>query len=138
MALFTQRVGEHAFLELRALLFVLLGTSCSIAHNPSSESGRMQPLAIDLGEAYESRSQQRKQRTMPFANERIERKDRLLAQLDPDHKVKLEGTFINHLAAAVRASSPSERQKALDKATEAYESALDDVLHEDGGIEGSE
>ena len=98
----------------------------------------MQPLANDLGEAYESRSQQRKQRTMPFANERIERKDRLLAQLDPDHKVKLEGTFINHLAAAVRASSPSERQKALDKATEAYESALDDVLHEDGGIEGSE
>jgi hypothetical protein len=83
----------------------------------------MQPLANDLGEAYESRPRQRKQRAMPFANERIERKDRLLARLDPDHELKLEGAFTNHLAAAVRASSPTERQQALDKAIEAYEIA---------------
>jgi hypothetical protein len=75
---------------------------------------------------------------MPFANERIERKYRLLAQFDPEHEVELEGTFINHLAAAIQASSPSERQQALDNALEACENALDDVLHESGGILGSE
>jgi hypothetical protein len=76
----------------------------------------------------------RKQPAMPFANERIELKYRLLAQLDPEHEVKLEGTFTNHLAAAIRASSPTERQQALDQAIEACESALDDVLYENGGI----
>jgi hypothetical protein len=65
---------------------------------------------------------------MPFANERIERKYRLLERLDPEHKVELDGTFENHLAAAIQSSSPSERRQALDKATEAYENALDDVL----------
>ena len=65
---------------------------------------------------------------MPSPNERIERKYRLLEQLDPEHKVKLEGTFTSYLAAAIRASSPSERQQALDKAIGAYEAALDDVL----------
>jgi hypothetical protein len=67
---------------------------------------------------------------MPFANERIQRKDRLLAQLDPEHEVELDGTFMNHLVAAIRASSPSERQQALDKAIEAYENARDGVLFE--------
>jgi hypothetical protein len=51
-----------------------------------------------------------------------------LAQLDPEHAVELDGTFIDHLAAAIRASSPSERQQALDIAIEASENALDDVL----------
>jgi hypothetical protein len=50
---------------------------------------------------------------MTFPSERIERKNRLLAQLDPKHEVELDGTFIAHLAAAIRASSPSERQQAL-------------------------
>jgi hypothetical protein len=67
---------------------------------------------------------------MPFANERIQRKDRLLAPLDPKHEVELDGTFMNHLVAAIRASSPSERQQALDKAIEAYENARDGVLFE--------
>jgi hypothetical protein len=67
---------------------------------------------------------------MPFANESIERKDQLLAQLDPEHEIELDGTFLKHLAAAIRASSPSERKQALDKATEAYENALDGVLYE--------
>ena len=65
---------------------------------------------------------------MTFPSERIERKYRLLAQLDPKHEVELDGTFIAHQAAAIRASSPNERQQALDKAIEAYENALDDVL----------
>ena len=67
---------------------------------------------------------------MPFANERIQRKDRLLAQLDPEHEVELDGTFMNYLVAAIRASSPSERQQALDKAIEAYGNARDGVLFE--------
>jgi hypothetical protein len=60
--------------------------------------------------------------------QRIDRKYRLLEQRDPEHKGKVEGTFTSHLAAAVRASSPSERQQALDNAIEAYEAALDDAL----------
>ena len=65
---------------------------------------------------------------MLFANERVERKYWLLEQLDPEHKADLDGAFTSHLAAAIRASSPSGRQQALDKAIEAYEAALDDVL----------
>jgi hypothetical protein len=65
---------------------------------------------------------------MTFPSERIERKNRLLDQFDPKHEVELDGTFTNHLADAIRASSPSQRQQALDKAIEAYENALDDVL----------
>jgi hypothetical protein len=65
---------------------------------------------------------------MTFPSERIERKNRLLDQLDPKHAVELDGTFTNHLADAIRASSPSERQQEIDKAIEAYENALDDVL----------
>jgi hypothetical protein len=65
---------------------------------------------------------------MTFLSERIERKSRLFAQLDPKHEVELEGSFMDYLAAAIRASSPKERQQALDKAIEAYENALDDVL----------
>ena len=53
---------------------------------------------------------------MTFPSERIERKNRLLAQLDPKHEVELDGTFIAHLAAAIRASSPNERQQALASA----------------------
>ena len=68
---------------------------------------------------------------MPSANERIERNhQRFLEQYDPRHAAKLDGTFMNHLAAAIRASSPNERQQALDKAIEAYENAVDDVLYE--------
>jgi hypothetical protein len=65
---------------------------------------------------------------MPFASERIERKNRLLGQLDPEHEVELDGAFKDHLAAAIRASNPGERQQALDRAIEAAENALDDVL----------
>ena len=71
---------------------------------------------------------------MPFRYHRMERKEQLLELLDPEHELELDGTFLRHLAAAIRASSPSERQQALDEATEAYENALDDVLYEDGGI----
>jgi hypothetical protein len=58
---------------------------------------------------------------MPSANGRIERKYRLLEQLDPKYAAALDGTFTNHLAAAIRASSPSERNQALDKAIQAVE-----------------
>jgi predicted Zn-dependent peptidase len=73
---------------------------------------------------------QRKQSAMTFASERIERNNRLSAQLYPKHEVKLDGTFIDHLVTAIRASSPSERQQALDKAIEASENARDGVLYE--------
>jgi hypothetical protein len=73
---------------------------------------------------------------MPFRYHRMERKEQLLELLDPEHEVELDGAFLNHLAAALRASSPSERQQALDKAAQAYENALDDVLYENGGILG--
>jgi hypothetical protein len=75
---------------------------------------------------------------MPFPNERIERKYRLLAQHDPDRDLVLEGSFMDYLAAAIRTSSPSERQQALDKAIEAYEKALDKALYENGWILGEE
>ena len=76
---------------------------------------------------------------MPFANERLERKyHRFLEQIDAEHEVELDGAFTNHLAAAIQASSASERQQALDKAIEACENALDDALHENGGLLGSE
>jgi hypothetical protein len=71
---------------------------------------------------------------MPFGNEKLEGKNRLLALLDPEHDIELDSTFLNYLSSAIRVSSPSERQQALDKATEAYEKALDDVLYENGGI----
>jgi hypothetical protein len=71
---------------------------------------------------------------MPFRYHRMERKEQLLELLDPEHEVELDATFLKDLAAALRASSPSERQQALDKAAEAYENALDDVLYENGGI----
>ena len=71
---------------------------------------------------------------MRLDNEKLEGKDRLLAQLDPEHEIELDGTYLNYLADAIRASSPSERQRSLDKATEAYENALDEVLYENGGI----
>jgi len=67
---------------------------------------------------------------MPSANGRIERKYRLLEQLDPERALELDGTFTNHLAAAIRASGASERQQALDKAIEACENALDGALYE--------
>jgi hypothetical protein len=67
---------------------------------------------------------------MPPANGRIERKYRLLEQLDPKHAAELDGTFVNHLSAAIQASSASERQQALDNAIEACENALDGVLYE--------
>src|SRR3954451_1695815 len=63
-------------------------------------------------------------------NERIERKVWMLEQLDPKQEVELEGTFTNHVADAIRASSPTELQQEIDKATEAYEDALDEALYE--------
>jgi hypothetical protein len=69
---------------------------------------------------------------MTFPSERIELKNRLLEQLDPKHApeldLALEGSFMENLGAAIRTSSLSERQQALDKAIEAYENALDAVL----------
>jgi hypothetical protein len=67
---------------------------------------------------------------MPSANGRIERKYRLLEQLDPEHEVELDGTFTSHLSAAIRAIGAGERQQALDNAMEACEQALDGVLYE--------
>jgi hypothetical protein len=67
---------------------------------------------------------------MPFRNERIELKARVLEQLDPKQEVELEGAFTNHVADAIRASSPRELQQEIDNATEAYEEALDDALYE--------
>jgi hypothetical protein len=58
----------------------------------------------------------------------IDRKRRLLEQLDPDYAAKLDLAFTGHLADAVRASSQSERRQALEKALEAYENALDEAL----------
>jgi hypothetical protein len=69
-------------------------------------------------------------RSRDESNERIERKARALEQLDPKQEVELEGTFTNHLADAIRASGPTELQQEIDKATEAYEAALDEVLYE--------
>ena len=66
---------------------------------------------------------------MPFADERVERKTRLLEQFDPEDAAKLDRTFMNHLVTAIQASSPSERRQALDKGIEAYENALDGVHH---------
>jgi hypothetical protein len=64
-------------------------------------------------------------------NERIDRKSQLLEWLDPEREVELEGTFTNHLADAIGASSPrGELQQEIDNATEAYEDALDGVLNE--------
>jgi hypothetical protein len=67
---------------------------------------------------------------MTFPSERIERKARALEQLDPKQEVELEGTFTNHVADAICASSPTELQQEIDNATEAYEDALDDALYE--------
>ena len=64
------------------------------------------------------------------SNERIERKAWALEQLDPKQEVELEGTFTNHVADAIRASSPAELQQEIDKATEAYEDALEGALYE--------
>jgi hypothetical protein len=75
----------------------------------------MQPLA-NLGGFVSRAPIKRIQSAMTFANERIERKNQLLAQVDPEHEIELDGTFIAHLAVAIRASSPNERQQALDKA----------------------
>jgi hypothetical protein len=66
---------------------------------------------------------------MLYPNERLERKAQLLEELDPNHKVPLESTFTNHVANAIRASSPAERRQQIDKAIELYENTLDNVLH---------
>ena len=63
-------------------------------------------------------------------NERIDRKARLLERLDPEREAEIEDGFTSHLADAIRASSPRERQRGIDEATEAYEDTLDGVLHE--------
>jgi hypothetical protein len=63
-------------------------------------------------------------------NERIDRKTQLLEQLDPEREVELEGTFTIQVADAICESSPRALQQEIDKATEAYEHALDGVLNE--------
>jgi hypothetical protein len=63
-------------------------------------------------------------------NERIERKVKALKRLDPERQVELEDAFTNHLADAIRASSPRECQLELDKTIEAFEDALDGALYE--------
>jgi hypothetical protein len=67
---------------------------------------------------------------MPSRNERIDRKAQFLEHLDPEHEVELEGTFADHLADAIRTSSPRERHQEIDNAAEAYEDALDGALYE--------
>jgi Holliday junction resolvase RusA-like endonuclease len=62
--------------------------------------------------------------------ERIDRKCQVLEQLDPEREVKLESTYTKHVADAIRASSPTERQQDIDNATKAYEDALDGALYE--------
>src|SRR4051794_4119912 len=63
-------------------------------------------------------------------NDRIDRKSRMLARLDQKREAQLEGTFTNRVADAVGASDPTERQRQIDEATQAYEDALDDALYE--------
>ena len=63
-------------------------------------------------------------------NERIDRKSQLLERLDPKREVELEDTFTKHVADAISASGPTERQRAVDKGTEACEEALDGALYE--------
>jgi hypothetical protein len=63
-------------------------------------------------------------------HERIERKAKELKRLDPEREVRLEDAFTNHLANAIRASSPRERQLEIDKAIEVYEDALNRALYE--------
>src|SRR5215213_9810153 len=112
------------------LFFVFLRTNCASAQNPPSEMGRMRPLA-NLGGTEENRPRSGEQNTMLFTNERIEGKTQLLEQLDPEREFELEGTFTNHVADAIRASSPrGELQQEIDNATEAYEDALDAALYE--------
>jgi hypothetical protein len=62
-------------------------------------------------------------------NERIERKAIALKRLDPEREVELEDAFTYHLADAICASSPIECQQEIDKATEAFEEALDGALY---------
>jgi hypothetical protein len=61
---------------------------------------------------------------------RPQRKSRLLERLGPGREVELEDAFTSHVADAIRASSPTERQQAIDKATQTYEAALDEALYE--------
>ena len=68
---------------------------------------------------------------MLLANERLERKyHQFVEQRGAEPEVELDGAFTSHLAAAIRASSASERQQALDNAIEACERALDEALSE--------
>jgi hypothetical protein len=62
--------------------------------------------------------------------ERIECKLQMLEHLDPKHEVMLEGTFVAHLAATIRAEDPKERRQEIGEALEAYEGALDGALYE--------
>jgi hypothetical protein len=63
-------------------------------------------------------------------HESIERKAKALKRLDPERKVELEDAFTNHVADAIRASSPQECQLEIDKAIEVYEDALNRALYE--------
>jgi len=82
-------------------------------------------LPRDESKECNARALQRRERS-----ERIDRKSQQLRRLDPKREVALEGTFTNHLADAIRSIYPVEREQAVDKALEAYEAALDEVLYE--------
>jgi hypothetical protein len=62
--------------------------------------------------------------------ERIDRKAEFLEHLDSKHEVELEATFVEHLADALRAEDPKERDQQIAEATKAYEDALDEALYE--------
>jgi chromatin segregation and condensation protein Rec8/ScpA/Scc1 (kleisin family) len=67
---------------------------------------------------------------MPSRHERIERKAKALKRLDPEREVALEDVFTNHVADAIRASSPRECQLEIYNAIEAYEDALNRALYQ--------
>ena len=67
---------------------------------------------------------------MLLRHERIERRAKALKRLDPEREVELEDAFTNHLADAIRATSPQEYQQEIDKAIEVYEDALNGALYE--------
>jgi hypothetical protein len=61
---------------------------------------------------------------------RINLKAPLLEQLDSKHEIKLERTFEEHLADAIRAGDTKVYRQKIGEALEAYEGALDSALYE--------
>jgi hypothetical protein len=90
--------------------------------------GYIHPLHIGVG--LDVRKRKGRQCAMLSRYERIDRKAEFLEHLDSKHGVELVGTFTNHLADAIRTSSPRERDQQIAEATKAYEDALDEALYE--------